>query len=68
MVGWSEETWRALQPYSGGRIYANYANAQGEDAAKAAYGASYTRLLAAKDKYDPSNVFRRNQNLQPSSA
>jgi len=65
IVGWSEETWSALQPFSAGRIYANYPNAEGEAAAKAAYGGNYSRLLSVKNKYDPSNVFRRNQNLRP---
>ena len=67
IVGWSEETWNALQPYSAGRIYANYPNIEGEADAKAAYGGNYSRLLATKNKYDPSNVFRRNQNIRPSS-
>ena len=68
IVRWSEETWKALQSYSAGRIYANYPNTEGEAAAKAAYGGNYSRLLAIKNKYDPSNVFRRNQNIRPSSA
>ncbi len=68
IVAWSEETWHALQSYSAGRIYANYPNTEGEAAAKAAYGGNYSRLLAIKNKYDPSNVFRRNQNIRPSSA
>lgn len=67
IVGWSEETWSALQPFSAGRIYANFPNAEGEAAAKAAYGGNYSRLLSVKNKYDPSNVFRRNQNLKPKS-
>jgi len=68
MVAWSEKTWSALRAYSGGRIYANYPNAEGEAAARSAYGGNYSRLLEIKKKYDPSNVFRRNQNLQPTLA
>jgi FAD/FMN-containing dehydrogenase len=67
VVGWSEETWKALQSYSAGRIYANYPHTDGEAAARAAYGGNYLRLLATKNKFDPSNVFHRNQNLQPIS-
>ena len=67
-VEWSEETLSALQSYSAGRIYANYPNREGTAAAKAAYGGNYSRLLAIKNKYDPSNVFRRNQNIRPGSA
>ncbi len=65
-TAWLDETWRQLQPYSGGRMYANYMSVDGEAAAKAAYGQNYTRLASIKKKFDPDNVFRRNLNIQPS--
>ena len=34
---------------------------------KAAYGANYQRLVALKNKYDPTNLFRLNQNIQPTA-
>ena len=54
--------------HSGGRIYANYPNREEKGAAGAAYGGNYSRLLEIKKKYDPDNVFRRNQNLPTSPA
>ncbi|HEV8247547.1 MAG TPA: BBE domain-containing protein [Polyangiaceae bacterium] len=38
------------------------------DRARAAFGEEkYRRLVALKDEYDPTNVFRMNQNVQPSA-
>jgi len=65
---WANDTWKALQPYSGGRIYANYLSVEGEQAVKAAYGANYPRLAEIKRKYDPGNFFRLNQNVRPADA
>lgn len=62
---WLDETWRQLQPYSGGRMYANYMSAEGDSAAKAAYGRNYARLLTIKRRFDPDNVFRGNLNIAP---
>jgi FAD/FMN-containing dehydrogenase len=65
-MAWVDDTWNALQPYSGARTYANYLSTEGEAAVKAAFGANYGRLAAIKRKYDPTNFFRRNQNIVPS--
>jgi FAD/FMN-containing dehydrogenase len=32
---------------------------------RAAYGDTYGRLVALKNKYDPANFFRMNQNIKP---
>ena len=59
------ETWAQLQKYSGGRVYSNYQCTEGETTVKGVYGTNYTRLAALKNKYDPNNLFRRNQNIVP---
>ncbi len=67
-MAWAADTGDALQPYSGGRIYANFLSSEGEPAVKAAFGANYPRLVAVKNKFDPANRFRRNQNIRPAAS
>jgi FAD/FMN-containing dehydrogenase len=47
-------------------VYVNYLGDEGEERVRAAYGAKYERLVALKNKYDPTNFFRMNQNIRPS--
>ena len=56
----------AMRPYSTGGVYLNFTP---EDRVRDAYGAAkYERLVALKDRYDPDNTFRLNQNIKPSRA
>ncbi len=68
-IRWVRETWDAMQPYSSGGVYVNYLGQEveeGADRLRAAYGPNYERLVALKNKYDPTNFFRMNQNIRPS--
>ena len=40
---------------------------EGEDRVRATYGKNYARLAKIKKRYDPSNLFRVNQNIQPAA-
>ncbi len=66
---WAREFWQAMQPFSTGGVYVNYLGPvvdEGAERIRAAYGAeTYQRLLALKEKYDPTNLFRLNQNIRP---
>ncbi len=67
-VRWARDLARAVQPLSTGGIYVNGHSPESGgpvDQARAAYGASYDRLLALKEKYDPTNFFRQNLNIPP---
>jgi len=62
---WTNSFWRAMRPFTTGAVYVNNLSDEGEERAKAAYGTNYTRLVALKNKYDPTNFFRMNQNIRP---
>jgi hypothetical protein len=67
-VRWAQDLWSALAPYGSGSAYANFLGDEGEDRARAAYGEQkYARLVQLKSKYDPTNFFRMNQNIRPTS-
>jgi hypothetical protein len=38
---------------------------EGEERIKATYRDNYQRLVAVKNLYDPTNLFRVNQNIKP---
>jgi FAD/FMN-containing dehydrogenase len=65
---WSKDYFDALHPYSAGGAYVNFMMDEGEDRVKATYGGNYQRLAEIKAKYDPTNLFRVNQNIKPSGA
>lgn len=65
-IRWARALWTAMRPFSTGAVYVNNLGDEGEDRVQAAYGPNYEKLVALKDKYDPTNLFRLNQNIRPS--
>ena len=63
---WCKEYFDALHPYSAGGAYVNFMMDEGQDRVKAAFRENYDRLASVKKRYDPTNFFRVNQNIQPS--
>ena len=68
LMPWADEASRLLRPSSGERIYANYQSYEGKGSAQAVFGANHLRLVALKNKYDSTNLFRRNSNVEPRKA
>jgi FAD/FMN-containing dehydrogenase len=66
-IRWARELWNAMRPFSTGGVYANNLGEEGMERIEAAYGENYARLLALKKKYDPTNFFRLNQNIAPTT-
>jgi FAD/FMN-containing dehydrogenase len=65
VTAWAKEYWRELHPYSAGGAYVNFMMEEGEDRIRATYGKNYDRLAKIKKRYDPTNLFRVNQNIKP---
>ena len=62
---WSKDYFDAVHPYSAGGAYVNFMMEEGQDRVKTSFRDNYARLTAIKQKYDPSNFFRVNQNIRP---
>jgi hypothetical protein len=63
-IRWTREFWNAMQPFSSEAVYVNYLDTDDADRVQAAYdAATYRRLRLLKEKYDPENFFRVNQNI-----
>jgi FAD/FMN-containing dehydrogenase len=62
---WVKDYDAAIAPYSQGGGYINFASADDQSKVAANYGANYPRLQEVKRRYDPSNLFHLNQNIQP---
>jgi FAD/FMN-containing dehydrogenase len=63
---WARDYWTALHPHNMPGAYVNFMMAdEGEERVKATYRGNYKKLVAAKKKYDPKNLFRVNQNIRP---
>lgn len=70
-VEWARALTRAVQPFSTGGIYINGNSPEAGGPVgqgRAAYGASYDRLVTLKDKYDPTNFFCHNLNVPPTGS
>lgn len=65
ITAWAKNYWDALHPYSAGGAYLNFIMDEGEDRVRASYRENYERLVSIKNKYDPTNLFRLNQNIKP---
>ena len=68
-ISWVQTFIDEMAPFSDGSRYLNFAGFQEEgDAMMAdAFGPQYERLAELKRKYDPTNLFRQNQNIKPKS-
>ena len=65
-IAWARATYDALRPHMARESYANYqTDDQTQDALEHAYGPNYARLVALKNRLDPTNLFHLNNNVRP---
>jgi FAD/FMN-containing dehydrogenase len=67
-IAWTREFADAMTPFRSGDYLLNFLGDETEDTIKATFGTNYQRLVEVKRHYDPTNFFRVNQNVKPSSA
>jgi hypothetical protein len=65
---WSIDYFEELHPYSAGGAYVNMMMDEGQERVRASYRDNYDRLARIKAEYDPDNVFRVNQNIEPAGS
>ena len=66
-IRWARQCWEAMQPFYEHSVYVNDLGEEGEQRVREAYAPNYERLVALKNKYDPTNFFRLNQNIKPTA-
>lgn len=67
MMDWARSVFDAVRPHTTEGVYANYLDQGDEDQVVNAFGENYERLIALKNTWDPTNLFRLNQNVSPSA-
>jgi FAD/FMN-containing dehydrogenase len=66
-VTWTRQLFESVAPFASGSVYVNFMPDDEKERVEKAYGSNYRRLAEIKRRYDPGNLFRMNQNIQPTS-
>ncbi|MFE7776335.1 FAD-binding oxidoreductase [Streptomyces sp. NPDC057445] len=67
-AAWAREAREEMARHGNGATYVNFTGDAAEDKVRASYPRGvHDRLVRVKDEYDPTNLFRLNQNIRPSS-
>jgi len=65
-IAWARELYDRMAPHATGSIYVNFIpEDESQRLVASAYGSNFARLAKLKTKYDPTNLFQRNSNIQP---
>jgi len=64
-INWTRELYNKMTPFTSGGTYSNYLDNDDSAKVSSSFGSNYSRLQEVKNKYDPKNFFRLNQNIIP---
>ncbi|WP_312633629.1 FAD-binding oxidoreductase [Pseudescherichia sp.] len=64
-IAWARDFFAKSQPFASRGAYINFLTQDETDRIAFAYGATWDRLVELKNRYDPTNLFRMNQNIKP---
>jgi hypothetical protein len=65
-IAYTRELAGAMKPWSTGRVYLNFLGDEGQERVESGFGADkYAHLRKIKTAWDPTNLFRHNQNIPP---
>jgi FAD/FMN-containing dehydrogenase len=64
-IAWVKDYYAATAPHSEEGGYVNFMAEDDQSRVRANYRGNYDRLAETKRRYDPDNLFRHNQNIQP---
>ena len=64
-TAWVKDYFAAVAPHSQAGGYVNFASSDDQQRVADNYGTNYARLREIKRRYDPTNLFRLNQNIAP---
>ena len=67
ITNWCKEYFDATHPFSAGGAYINFMMEEGQERVQASFRDNYARLAQVKRRYDPTNLFRVNQNIRPAA-
>jgi FAD/FMN-containing dehydrogenase len=66
---WARDYWTGMHPFDLKGAYPNFMMAdEGTERIAATYGDNYQRLAQLKRKFDPTNLFKVNQNIEPAAS
>jgi FAD/FMN-containing dehydrogenase len=67
ITNWCKAYFDGTHQFSAGGAYVNFMMEEGQERVQASFRDNYARLADVKRRYDPTNLFRVNQNIRPAA-